>query len=333
MNFLIIVLNILALIVLIYLSGRFSGSEIALTSLSKSDLAQMRIDEDENVELIEKLKSNMDRTIVTILIGNNLINVTASALATRLAYKALGDLGVSIAIGVLTFFLLVFGEISPKGFAIKNRKSFSQNNAKMIYYLSVVLAPIVKGLEKVSDVITRFFGGKTREESMRVREGDIKKLASILEEEGSIKEIERDILHRVFWFGDLTVRTVKIPKDKIFTLHPDIPINEAERKVREHKFTRTPVVGEDFEEIKGILYSKDLLKQEEGKVKDLMREHASVKNDEEITEVFDWMRKNRIHMAIVENEKGKFDGVITLEDILEELVGDIYDEFDRKKHI
>lgn len=324
-------LNIASLSVLIYLSGRFSGSEIALTSLTKMDVAEMKIDEAENADLIEELKSDMDRTIITILIGNNLVNVTASALATRLSYVLLGDWGVSLAVGLLTFFLLVFGEISPKGFAIKNKKQFSQNNAKMIYYLSRGLDPVITGLEKISEAITDLLGGRTKEENIKITEEDIKDLASVLEEEGTIKGIEKDILNRVFWFGDKKVRSVKIPKERIVYLRPEATVKKARDIINKYKFTRTPVIRKNSGEVEGVLYSKDVLGCESGHVRDFMREPKFVKNDAEITDVFKWMKKNRIHMAIVEDNRGRFDGIITLEDIIEELVGEIYDEFDKKK--
>lgn len=323
-----LILNTVVLVVLIYLSGRFSGSEIALTSITKSDLAQMKMDDEKNVEMIDKLKNNMDKTIVTILIGNNLFNIVASSLTTRLSYSLFGNLGVSISIGLLTFFILVFGEIVPKNFAIKNKKPFARNNAKMIYYLSLALSPVVSGLESLSNEITAALGGKTESEGMEIEEKDVKRLGSILEEEGVIKKVEKDILHRVFWFGDQTVETVKIPTSEVSTLTTDSSVEDAVESIRNSNFTRTPVIDPDSKDVEGILYVKDILGKDEGAVKDYMREPEFIRNDEDITDVFNWMRKNRIHMAMVQSEDGKLDGVITLEDILEELLGEIYDEFD-----
>ncbi|MFW6038462.1 MAG: CNNM domain-containing protein [Candidatus Saliniplasma sp.] len=324
-----LIIYLVSLAVLVYLSGRFSGSETALTSLSKVDLAHMRVDNKKNAEIIYKLKSNMDKTIITILIGNNLVNVTASAIATVMAYDLIGSWGVSLTVGILTMVLLIFGEITPKGFAIKNNKHFSIINAKMIYYLSIILNPLILLLDMTSDFLIDLFGGKTKDEDIQVTESDVRKLASILEREGVIKEIEKDILHQVFWFGDVKVKDVKVPKEDTFVIDEKLSIEEGKEFIKEHGFTRIPVTKHESNEVIGILYSKDLLSISGAQIGDFIGEEPFyVSNEDEITDVFEIMRRNRIHMAIVVNEKGKFDGVITLEDILEELLGEIYDEFD-----
>jgi len=320
---------LITLALLIYLSGRFSGSETALTSLSKVDIAHMRMEDQKNAEIIYKLRSDMDRTIITILIGNNLLNVTSSAIATVIAYELLGSWGVSLAVGILTILLLIFGEITPKGFAIKNKKHFSVVNAKMIYYLSIILNPLIIVLDKTADVFIKLLGGKTKDEDMEVSESDVRKLASILEREGVIKEIEKDILHQVFWFGDVKVKDVKVPKEETFVLDEKLSVEEGKEFIKEHGFTRMPVTKDKTNKVIGILYSKDLLSSSGAEIGDFIGEDVyHVSNRDEITDIFEIMRRNRIHMAIVVDDQGKFDGIITLEDILEELLGEIYDEFD-----
>ncbi len=321
-------LYIIALAVLIYLSGRFSGSETALTAISKVDISKMKRNKEKNAKIIEHLKHHMDKTIITILIGNNLVNVTASALATKLSYDLLGNIGVSFAVGAVTLFLLIFGEITPKGFALKNKKHFSQKNAKMIYYLSIVMGPLIKVLSEISDRMINLFGGETKLDNLLVTESDMRHLASMMESEGIIKEIEKDILHRVFWFGDLKVASVKVPKEDTFVLDSELDIDEAIEFIKEHGLTRLPVTKHDTDDIAGILYSKQLLGTEGGDLEDFVRKPYFVSNEEDITDIFQRMRKNRIHMAIVRDEEGNFDGIITLEDVMEELVGEIYDEYD-----
>ena len=308
---------LITLALLIYLSGRFSGSETALTSLSKVDIAHMRMEDKKNAEIIYKLRSDMDRTIITILIGNNLLNVTASAIATVIAYELLGSWGVSLAVGILTVLLLIFGEITPKGFAIKNKKHFSVVNAKMIYYLSIILNPLIIVLDKTADVFIKLLGGKTKDEDMEVSESDVRKLASILEREGVIKEIEKDILHQVFWFGDVRVKDVKVPKEETFVLDEKLSVEEGKEFIKEHGFTRMPVTKDKTNKVIGILYSKDLLSSSGAEIGDFIGEDVyHVSNRDEITDIFEIMRRNRIHMAIVVDDQGKFDGIITLEDIL-----------------
>lgn len=318
------------LVVLIYLSARFASAETALTSLNKVDIANMKLSKAKNTDIIIKLKTDMDSTIITILIGNNLVNITASALATMIAYDTLKHVGISLAIGGLTILILIFGEITPKGFAIKNKQKISIKNARFIYYMYLVCRPLIYVLSGISDRLIHLLGGETKGEKMHITESDIRDLADVLEDEGVIKEVEKDILHKVFWFGDLRVRSVKIPKEDSFVLDSEITLDEGVEFIKEHGFTRIPVAKHGSQEIIGILYSKDLLGEEMGTMDEYAREVPQfVRNDEEITEVFHRMKKQRIHMAIVLDNNGGFDGLITLEDILEELLGEIYDEFDR----
>ncbi len=323
---------LLVLVILIYLSARFASAETALTALSKVDIANMKIAKEKNLDIIMKLKMDMDSTIITILIGNNLVNISASALATMITYDTLGHLGISIAVGGLTILILIFGEITPKGFAIKNKQLLSIKNARFIYTMFLVCRPLIYVLSGISNRIIHFLGGETKDEKMRITESDIRDLASALEDEGVIKEVEKDILHNVFWFGDLKVKSVKVPKEDSFVLDSEISHYEGVEFIKEHGFTRIPVAEHGTEKIIGVLYSKDLLGEEMGTMGEYAREVPRfVRNDEEITDVFHRMKKQRIHMAIVLDENGKFDGLITLEDILEELLGEIYDEFDRRE--
>ncbi len=323
-----IILYLVAIVFCLYMSGRFSGSETALTSLSKIDISKMKREGVKHAEKIEYLKHHMDNTITTILIGNNVVNVAAPTLVTILVQDLFGRWAVSIGSAVLTIILLIFGEITPKGYSLKNKKHFSQKNAAMIYYLSIALKPLIIVLNKISDFFVNLVGGETQLNELLVTESEVKQLASMLEERGVIKEIEKDILHRVFWFGDRKVKDVKVSKEDTFALDANLSIEEASDFINEHGFTRLPVTKHGSEEVVGILYSKEILGKEGGQVKDYMRQPYFVRNEQDVTEVFQRMRKERIHMAIVKDGEGEFDGIITLEDSLEELVGEIYDEFD-----
>jgi len=319
---------VVAIIFCLYMSGRFSGTETALTALDKVDIARMKQKKEKHVKKIEYLKEHMDQTITTILIGNNIVNVAAPTLVTVMVRDLIGNWAISIASGILTLVLLVFGEITPKGFSLKNKKRFSRKNAPLIYYMSISLKPLIKALNDISDYFINLFGGETKFDELLVTEGEIIHLASMLEEEGIIKEIEKDILHRVFYFGDQKVEEVKVPKENTYAMDSDLSIEEASEFTQEHGYTRIPVTKHDSDEVVGILYSKEMLGEEGGEVKNLVREPYFVRNKDDVTKVFQHMRKERIHLAIVRDENGDFDGIITLEDILEELVGEIYDEFD-----
>ncbi len=310
------------------MSARFSGSETALTGLDKVDISEMKLNDEKHAKKIEYLKEHMDQTIITILIGNNIFNVAAPTLVTVMVRDLVGDWAISIASGILTLVLLIFGEITPKGFSLKNKRKFSQKNASLIYYMSKGLKPLIKGLNRVSDFFISSLGGKTKYDEMLVTESEIIHLASMLEKEGVIKKIEKDILHRVFWFGDVKVKEVKVSKDETYGVDANLPVEEAAEFIKDHGYTRLPVTKHESEEVVGILYSKEILGKEGGTVKDYMRDPYYVKNEEEVTKVFQRMRTERIHLAVVQDEKHEFDGIITLEDILEELVGEIYDEYD-----
>jgi len=319
---------LVAIIFCLYMSGRFSGTETALTALDKVDISMMKQRKEKHIEKIEYLKEHMDQTITTILIGNNIVNVAAPTLVTVMVRDLIGNWAISIASGILTLILLVFGEITPKGFSLKNKKRFSRKNAALIYYMSIGLKPLIKALNDVSDYFINVLGGETKFDELLVTEGEIIHLASMLEEEGIIKEIEKDILHRVFYFGDEKVEGVKVSKEDTYAMDADLSIEEAAEFIKEHGYTRIPVTKHESDEVVGILYSKEILGKEGGQVKDHMRETYFVRNKEDVTKVFQRMRKERIHLAVVRDEEGEFDGIITLEDILEELVGEIYDEFD-----
>lgn len=323
-----IILYLAAIIFCLYMSGRFSGSETALTSLSKIEISKMKKEGEKHAKKIEYLKRNMDQTIITILIGNNIVNVAAPTLVTLMVQNLIGTWAISIGSGLLTLILLVFGEITPKGFSLKNKKRFSQKNAPLIYYMSITLNPLIKALNLISDFLITKLGGKTESDEMKVKESEVMHLASMLEEDGVIKKIEKEILHRVFWFGDQKVKNVKVPKEETYALDSDLSVKEVADFIQQHGFTRLPVTQHDSNMVIGILYSKEILGKDEGKVKDYVREPHFVRNQDDITTVFQMMRKNRIHQAVVKDEDGNFDGIITLEDVLEELVGEIYDEFD-----
>ncbi len=327
MNF-VIIGYLVAIAFCLFMSGRFSGTETALTALDKIEISQMVENNEKHAEKIEYLKKHMDKTITTILVGNNIVNVAAPTLVTVLVKDLIGNWAVGIASGVLTLILLVVGEITPKGYSLKNKKKFSKNNALLIYYLSIVFSPLIKALNDLSDYIIEALGGQTKFDELKVSESEIMHLASMLEEEGVIKKIERYILERVFWFGDQEVEVAKIPKDETYALDSNLTREEAANFIKEHGFTRIPVTKHESNQVVGILYSKEILGREGGKVKDYMRKPSFVNNQDDITSVFQRMKKERIHMAIVHDEDGDFDGIITLEDILEELVGEIYDEFD-----
>ncbi|MFW3145767.1 MAG: hemolysin family protein [Thermoplasmatota archaeon] len=318
------------MLVLIFLSGWFSGTETALTNLGPATIAQMKKEGDRNVKYVIKLKRRMDKTLVTILIGNNIVNIVLSSVAALIANELFAELGVSVMIGLITFLVIVFGEITPKNSAIFDSRKKANRNARAIYYLSIIMTPLVHLFIFISGSLIRMTGGATRERRLFSSDDAIKDMASLSEEEGVIKPIERDIIHKVFLFGDRKISDVMVPMASVFHFEKDISTYEARGILSDKGFTRVPVMGKN-RKVKGVLYSKDLLTARKGTITPILRNPFLVSVDDDVTDVFDIMKRNRIHIAIVENRTGEHVGIVTLEDLIEELVGEIHDEYFEKK--
>lgn len=322
---------IVFMVVLIFLSGWFSGSETALTNLNSSEVKRMKRSGMKNTDHVMKLKKNMDKTLITILIGNNIVNIVLSSVTALIANQLFAEIGVSIMIGVITFLVIIFGEITPKNSAIFNSMEVANRNARAIYYLSIILTPLIILFRWISKTIISLKGGRGSIENLLTTDDDIKDLVSLSEEEGVIKPIEREIIHRVFKFGDRKVRDAMVSMDEIFCLDDDIVVEGVKNVVKSSGFTRVPVMGDDGKII-GLIYSKDLVLADDDSIPSLMRKPFLVRENEDLTAVFDKMKRNRVHLAIVENSRGDHTGIVTLEDLLEELVGELYDEYYEKKY-
>ena len=322
---------IVFMIVLIFLSGWFSGSETALTNLSSADIAKMKRDKTKNVEYIIKLKKQMDKTLITILIGNNIVNIVLSSIAALIANQLFAELGVSLMIGMITFLVIIFGEITPKNSAIFDSVKVAKRNARTIYSLSIALTPLILMFRWISVSIIRLTSGEKKSQNLFASDDEIKDLASLSEEEGIIKPIEREIIHRVFKFGDRKVKDAMVPMSNVFCLDDDISLKGVKASITSRGFTRVPVIGDDHM-IMGIIYSKDLIMANEGDIPSLMRKPFMVNEADDLTDVFRRMKTERIHLAVVRNKKGDHTGIITLEDLLEELVGELHDEYFEKKY-
>ncbi len=324
--FIIIAVLIILMIVFIYLSGWFSGTETALTHINVADIAEMRKKNETNVEYVIKSKRDMDKTLVTILIGNNIVNIILSSIAAVVANELFHAIGVTIMIVVITILIIIFGEITPKANAIWNTRKVAQKNAKSIHYLSQGLKPIVTLFMSISRGILRLTGKKLKKTNLLVSDESIKSMATLGEEEGVIKGIEKDIIHKVFIFGDKKIEDVMVPIEKVFYINEGLTIEKASKIIARRGFTRV-IVFDKNKNIIGVLYSKDLIGKEKGVIKSLIKTPFVVSDSDEITDVFTSMKEKRIHFAIVQNNVGKPVGIVTLEDILEEIVGEIYDEY------
>ena len=319
------------MIVLIYLSSWFSGSETAITNLSISDIAVMKRKRYTGADHILKLKKNMEKTLITLLIGNNIVNIVLSSIAALIANSLFAEVGVSIMVGLITFLIIVFGEITPKNSAIHDSIKVANRNAFAVYVLTIVMTPLVIIFSFISKNIIRLTGGKIRSEHLLTSDDSIKEMADLLEDEGNIKAIERDIIYRVFKFGDRKVKDVMVPMKEVFVLDDGTSLEEVKGSITSRGFTRVPIMG-DGGKVRGIIYSKDLLMAKDTDIPSLIRKPFVVNEEDEITDVFERMRYERIHLAIAMNERKEHAGIVTLEDILEEIVGEVEDEYFRTKY-
>jgi putative hemolysin len=320
----------LLLILLLVLSGFFSGSEIALFSLGEARVRTLREENRRGSVALQQLKANPERLLATILIGNNIVNIGAASLATALALELYGSPGVAYATGLMTLLVLIFGEITPKGLATANADSFALFVAPTIHLLSRVLFPIVLPLEN----LTRWFVRRSqREGRLTVTEGEIREMTAIGHREGAIDEHERRIIERAFRLDETRAWDVMTPRVEIFSWAADRTLASITSELPSLRFSRVPVYRESVDDIVGILYTRDAYQalvsgQRDVLLQDLAREPFFVPGSIPLTRLLSDFQTRRIHMGVVIDEYGGTDGLVTLEDILEELVGEIVDETD-----
>lgn len=343
--------QLIILAVLIFLNAFFAASEIAFISLNDTKIEKQAKEGSKKAKQIEKMLKTPSKFLATIQIGITLAGFLSSAFASDTFAEKLApilfqcmpffSLGVwkSISIIIITiilsFFTLVFGELVPKRLAMKNYEKIAFGTIGIIRAISIITSPFVKFLTLVTNSISKLFGvGENEEES--VTEEEIKMMVDQGEEKGTIKEEEKELINNVFEFNDITVSEIMKHRKDIFAVDINISNDELmeELSKEEYRYSRIPVYDETIDEIKGILYIKDVLKnigKKNFKVKNAVKDAYFVSQTRLINEVFKELQKNKMQIAIIIDEYGGTAGLITMEDILEELVGDIYDEYDKEE--
>ena len=344
--------QLIILAVLIFLNAFFAASEIAFISLNDTKIEKQAKDGNKKAKQIEKMLKTPSKFLATIQIGITLAGFLSSAFASDTFAEKLApilfqcmpffSLGVwkSISIIIITiilsFFTLVFGELVPKRLAMKNYEKIAFGTIGIIRAISIITSPFVKFLTLVTNSISKLFGvGENEEES--VTEEEIKMMVDQGEEKGTIKEEEKELINNVFEFNDITVSEIMKHRKDIFAVDINISNDELmeELSKEEYRYSRIPVYDETIDEIKGILYIKDVLKnigKKNFKVKNAVKDAYFVSQNRLINEVFKELQKNKMQIAIIIDEYGGTAGLITMEDILEELVGDIFDEYDKEEN-
>ena len=324
---------IFLLILLICGSAFFSASETALTSLSKIRLRNMVDENIKNAEIIAKLVEDPNRLLSSILVGNNLVNNGASALTTALAIQMFsGDAesGAGIATIIITILILIFGEITPKTVAAQKAEKVALIVCKVINFCVIIFKPVVAVLNVVTGVLTRMCGCIPGEKVPLITAAELKTIVNVSHEEGVLELDERTMINNVFDFGDSKAKDVMTPRTDIIAVPLDVTYDEYVHMVKDEGFSRIPVYGEDLDDIVGILYVKDIffLDEDEFSAETYMREPLFTYESKPIAELLAEMKTSRLGVAIVLDEYGGTSGLVTMEDMVEEIVGDIEDEYD-----
>ncbi len=302
-------------------------------AISKIRLRHLVEKEIHGALLLERLLAEPNRLLGGILIGNNIVNIGGAALATSIATKIFpGDLGVAVATGVMTVLVLIFGEITPKSFAKMNSEQFSLIVAKPIHILLVILKPFVSFFSMISGLIIRLLGGNSIPAEPFITEEVLKTMVGVSEEEGVLESEEKNMIFNVFAFGDLQARHLMIQRVDVIGVPETVPFDQLKAVIQETHLSRIPVYRDNMDSIIGVLYVKDLifadLSPETFVLASYLREPYYVFEKKSVASVFAEMKEHRTHMSIVVDEHGGTAGIITMEDLIERIVGNIDDEYD-----
>lgn len=328
--------QLVILVILIALSSFFSASETALMALNKIRIRHLVDEKIKGAKLLEKLTNDPNKLLGSILIGNNIVNIGASAIASSLAMKLFGDSGVALATGVMTVLVLIFGEITPKTIAKQKSEQISLRIVKIISVIVKVLTPLVFVFTQISQVFIKLLGAQPDVNESFITQEELKTMVGVSEEEGVLEEEEKEMIFNVFEFGDLQVKDVMIQRVDIIAVNIDVTYEEILEVITQEQFSRIPVYNDTIDDIIGVLNIKDLLfiSEEDKKnfdIKKFMRDPFYTFEFKKVMELFAEMKKTRNHISIVLDEYGGTVGIATIEDLVEEVVGEIEDEYDQEE--
>jgi len=321
-------LDIIYLAMLLLLSAFFSGTETALISVDRVRIRQLVKKGNKAAKLVEEFQASPQKMLTTILIGNNLVNIAAAAIATNVALGIFQSGAIGISVGIMTFLVLVLGEITPKSLAVQNSEAISLFVIGPIKALSIVLRPIIWFLNGFTRIIVRIMG-KPEEEA--ITEQDIKTMVTMGAEVGAIHEKEKQMIHRIFKFNDISVGDIMTPRTEIKAVSENATLKEVSKLLAERPYSRIPVYKKSIDEVTGIFYVKDAWDylaqgKVDAKVKQLLRPVLFAHSTKKINKLLAEFQQTRNNIAIIVDDYGGVLGIATLEDLLEEIVGEIVDE-------
>ena len=325
-------IQLVVLVILLALSAFFSSAETALTTVNRLRVRALVDEGDAQAIILAKIIDDPGKLLSAILIGNNIVNISASSIATLLATDFFGSAGAGIATGAMTLLVLIFGEVTPKTMASLKAEKIALRYAKTIYLIMVIFTPLIFVLDLLSGGILRLFGIDPDKRDDSVTEEDLRTIVEAGHEDGVLETEEHKMINNVFDFGDHQAKDIMVPRVDMCFLKLDATYEEFTELYKEEKFTRIPVYEETRDNVIGILNVKDLIlfnpREQEFHVSDYLRKAYYTYEFKKTSELMMEMRKNSISIAIVLDEYGATAGLVTLEDLLEEIVGDIRDEYD-----
>ena len=328
-------LQIIFLVILIILSGFFSSAESAFTTVNKIRIRALAGDGNHNAMRVEKILGRYSKMLSTVLVGNNIVNISASALATTLAINIWGSVAVSIMTGVLTLVILLFGEIIPKTWATVRSEQIALSYSRIIWALMFILTPLVYIIDKMSHFIMKIFKIDTSGSGTQITENEIKTYVDVGREDGVIESEEQEMINNVFDFSDAVAKDIMIPRIDMTSVYVNTDYYTLMNVFRDSMFTRIPVYDGEPDQIIGLINIKDFFLVKDKKnfhIKSIIRTAYFTFEFKKIADLMIEMRSKAFNVAFVLSEYGTTVGMITMEDLVEEIVGEIRDEYDEDEN-
>ena len=321
-------LQLIIIVILLFLSAFFSASETAFTSLSFLQIRMLETAKGRTSKMAAAIAKNPELLLTTILIGNNIVNLSASAITTTYAISIWGNAGIGIATGILTFLILLFGEITPKQLAITYNTTVARFAAYPVKFLTIILFPVVITIKWISSLITRLFSHK-KEKTLSL-EG-LMHVVDVAEDEGIVDEYETSLVQRVLHFSEATVKSIMTHRTEVFSLSADQTLREAFPQLVASGYSRIPVYQQTPEDVTGILLIRDVLAavvdgRSDEAVSRFTIQPLFVPETKKVDDLLLQFKRDKIQIAVVLDEYGGLSGIVSLEDIIEQLFGEIYDE-------
>ncbi len=326
-----IIIKFLVIVVLLVLSAFFSSAETALTTVSRLRVMTLAEEGNKSASVLLKVIDNKEKMLSAILIGNNIVNISASSLTTILVTNLFGSYAVSIATGLLTILVLIFGEITPKTFATLHNEKISLKYARIIYAIMWVLTPVIFIINKLAFLVMLLFKSENSAKTSTYTENELKTIVNVSHAEGVIETEEHEMLQNIFEFSDRQAKDVMIPRVDVCMLEVSSTYDEIMETFRANRYTRIPIYEDSTDNVIGIINIKDLVLYKHGEsfsIRNYLREPYYTYEYKKLSDLLLEMKKASANITIILDEYGAASGLLTLEDLVEEIVGDIKDEYD-----